>query len=92
MRIQLPPTRYRVIRYACAGYEAQFRPWWSLIWMECSSSSGRGGINSSSTIEEALQLCAKHCALRTALNQPRVGQVVAEISACELQAQEVRRG
>ena len=89
MKLRFPPTRYRVVRDEWLGYEAQFRPWWSPAWIQCSCYNGGCGINTKETIEEARQLCADHANRRPHL-VPRsqvwfVGQVVAQFSARELQ-------
>jgi hypothetical protein len=82
MKLRFPQTRYRVVRDRWAGYEAQFRPWWSLFWMQCSRYHGGPGTNTHETIESARQLCADHA------KHPyhRVGQVVAQFSARQLDA------
>lgn len=83
MKFRLPPTRYRVVRDRWLGYEAQFRPWWSLCWMQCDDSDSGCGTNTHETIENARQLCAAHAKCQ----RNGVGQVVAQFSARELEAQ-----
>jgi hypothetical protein len=83
MKLRFPPTRYRVVRDRYLGYEAQFKPWWSLVWMECGLEHGPNGTNTSSTLEKARAVCADHARYRLHLD----GQVVAQFSARELEAQ-----
>ena len=84
MKLRLPPTRYRVVRDRWLGYEAQFKPWWSPFWMECDRRGGVCGTNTNETLEDARQLCADHAKRR----QRPDGQVVAQFSARELEAQQ----
>jgi hypothetical protein len=84
MKLRFPPTRYRVVRDRYLGFTAEYRPWWSLVWMECDLEYGIKGTNTSDTLEESRQLCAHHAKRRQRLD----GQVVAQFSACELEAQQ----
>lgn len=84
MKLRFPPTRYRVVRDSYLGYEAQFKPWWFPFWLPCDRNSGKSGINSNSTIESARQLCADHAKHR----RHPAGQVVAQFSTRELEAQQ----
>jgi hypothetical protein len=86
MKLRFPPTRYRVVRDDFAGYEAQFRPWCSLAWMQCCDRSGGAGVNTSDTIAGARKACADHAKRRR--NPNPVGQVVAQFSARELEAKQ----
>ena len=83
MKLRFPPTRYRVVRDWDLGYEAQFRPWWSLVWMQCDLYDIGKGTNTSNTLEAARRVCAEHNTRRR-----RLGQVVAQFSARELEAQQ----
>lgn len=47
-------NKYRVVRDRYLGYEAQFRPWWSPIWLQCY------GVNTSRTLDRAEALCREH--------------------------------
>ena len=76
--------RYRVVRDRYLGYEAQFKVWWCPFWLQCCSTSGGRGINSSYSLKSALQVCADHFKRRR--NLSRVGQVVAQLSPRELEA------
>ena len=84
MKLRLPPTRYRVVRDSHLGFTAEYRPWWSPIWMECSLDHGGKGTNTSDTLKEARAVCADHAKHR----RHPVGQVVARFSARELEAQQ----
>ena len=47
-------TKYRIARDAYAGYEAQYKPWWSPFWMQCY------GLNTMPTVDLARKLCFQH--------------------------------
>ena len=47
-------TKYRVVRDSYAGFEAQYRPWWSPFWFQCF------GINTRGTVEGSEELCRLH--------------------------------
>ena len=47
-------TKYRIVRDSYAGFEAQYRPWWSPFWFQCFWCNTRG------TIEGAEQVCRLH--------------------------------
>jgi hypothetical protein len=80
MKLRLPPTRYRAVRDQCLGFTAEYRPWWSLVWIECDLEFK--GTNTSSTLEDARRICANHARRR----RHAAGQVVAQFSARELEA------
>lgn len=44
-------TKYRVVTDNYLGYEAQYKPWFLPFWQQLN------GVNTRSTIEEALELC-----------------------------------
>ncbi len=81
MKLRFPPTRYRVVRNRYLGFTAEYRPWWSLVWMECARRGGACGTNTNETLEDARQLCANH-----ARHRHPDGQVVAQFSTRELEA------
>ena len=83
MKLRFPPTRYRVVRDQYLGFTAEYRPWWSLVWMECDLEYGIKGTNTSVTLEDASRICANH-----AKHRRHDGQVVAQFSARELEAQQ----
>jgi hypothetical protein len=82
MKLRFPPTRYRVVRDRYLGFTAEYRPWWSLAWMECDLEYGINGTNTSNTLEKARAVCANHARYR---RHPD-GQVVAQFSTRELEA------
>jgi hypothetical protein len=47
-------TKYRIVKDGYAGYEAQFKRWWSPVWMQC------GFCNTSGTVEMARKICDLH--------------------------------
>jgi hypothetical protein len=47
-------NKYRIVRDGYAGYEAQFRPWWSPFWFQCFF------VNTRSTIEAAEEVARTH--------------------------------
>jgi hypothetical protein len=90
MKLRFPPTRYRVVRDNSRGYEAQFKVWWLPLWIQCSPSSGSAGVNSCISLNDARILCVKHHKRRATMAQARsqAGQIVAQFSARELEAQQ----
>lgn len=60
--------RYRIVVDRYNGFEAQFRWWWSPIWLQCF------GCNTTSSVEQAEAVCRKHA-------QPVVKYVTFESSA-----------
>ncbi len=90
MKLRFPPTRYRVVRDESRGYEAQFKVWWFPLWIQCSPSSGSAGVNSCISLNDARILCVKHHKRRATMAQTRsqAGQVVAQFSTRELEAQQ----
>jgi|688.fasta_scaffold25738_7 hypothetical protein len=60
MKLKLFSTRYRVVPDRWAGYEAQFKPWWSPFWLQCDPCSSGTDCNTSPTIEMARQVIALH--------------------------------
>jgi hypothetical protein len=48
-------TKYRIVTDNYAGFEAQFKPWYSPFWTQCNT------INSSISVERARIVIDKHC-------------------------------
>ena len=46
-------TKYRIVRDAYNGYEAQYKPWWCPFWLQI-------GINTSSNVEQAKTFIMNH--------------------------------
>lgn len=47
-------TRYRIVRDSYCGYEAQYRPWWCPIWLQCF------GSNTRTSVEKSREVCQQH--------------------------------
>lgn len=46
--------KYRIVRDAYAGFEAQYKVWWWPFWIQCN------GINTRATVEDAEALAKRH--------------------------------
>lgn len=67
-------AKYRIVTDAHAGFEVQYRPWWSPFWLQCSRSGNGWGTNTHLTVEQARVLVARHSQI-----QPRSGTVVEHV-------------
>lgn len=45
-------TRYRIVRDSYLGFEAQFRPWWFPLWMQCFGCNTRTSLDASRKVAE----------------------------------------
>lgn len=53
-------AKYRIVTDAHAGFEVQYRPWWSPFWLQCSRSGSGWGTNTHFTVEQARARAPQH--------------------------------